>query len=69
MDDTKAEPKTETKSEAKPPKAGAVGWDGDTPVFVAAVNDDGTYVVGRFATYATHAGSLTAERPDTDDDN
>lgn len=44
-------------------EVGQVAWEGTTPVLIAAVNDDGSYVVGRFVVYETHHGTLTPERP------
>lgn len=51
----------------RPVRAGAVAFEGDTPVYVAHVFDDGATIIGRFASWERYDGSLATEPPAHDD--
>jgi hypothetical protein len=52
----------QTKAPAAP-KTGAVAWDGSTPVYVLDVADDGSALVGRFASVEVTSASLSSSPP------
>lgn len=44
--------------------SGGIGWDGDTPVFVIGQDEDGSALIGRFASVEVSAASLTPDPPE-----
>jgi hypothetical protein len=60
-----------TKTESAPKEvtgAGRIGWDGDTPYMVLAVDDEGNRTLGEFARVRTDRATLLAEPPKPGED-